>query len=60
MASKKKILFAVTKGNWGGAQRYVFDLATNLPGEEFEITVMCGDGERLENKLAQKEFALSS
>jgi glycosyltransferase involved in cell wall biosynthesis len=54
MKTKKKILFAVTKGNWGGAQRYVFDLATNLRGEEFEITVMCGDGERLENKLAQK------
>jgi len=23
----KRVLYAVTKGNWGGAQRYVFDLA---------------------------------
>lgn len=25
-----KILFVITKSNWGGAQRYVFDLATGL------------------------------
>ena len=26
----KKILYLITKSNWGGAQKYVFDLATNL------------------------------
>ena len=29
---KKKILFVITKANWGGAQKYVFDLAENLSG----------------------------
>ncbi len=29
----KKVLYIVTKSNWGGAQRYVYDLATHLLGE---------------------------
>lgn len=40
--SKKKILFVITKSNWGGAQRYVFDLATNLPKSQFEVKVYFG------------------
>ncbi len=55
MTAKKKILFAVTKGNWGGAQRYVFDLATNMPKDQFDVTVLCGEGERLTNKLSDKK-----
>ncbi|MES2134626.1 MAG: glycosyltransferase [Patescibacteria group bacterium] len=39
---KKKILYVITKSNWGGAQRYVFDLATNLPKEDFEVKVFFG------------------
>lgn len=27
----KKVLFVITKSVWGGAQRYVYDLATSLP-----------------------------
>ena len=34
--SKKKILYIITKSNWGGAQRYVYDLATSLPKEKLE------------------------
>ena len=26
---KTKVLFLITKSNWGGAQRYVYDIATN-------------------------------
>ena len=40
--TKKKILFLVTKSNFGGAQRYVFDLATHLPKDRFECVVLCG------------------
>lgn len=40
--ARKKILFVITKSNWGGAQRYVFDLATNLPKEEFDMAVVLG------------------
>jgi len=39
---KKKILFVITKSNWGGAQRYVFDLANTLPKEGFEVKVALG------------------
>ena len=52
MAEKrlKKVLFVITKGNFGGAQRYVFDLATNLP-PEFEPVVVLGEGRGLKEKL---------
>lgn len=40
--TKKKILFVITKSNWGGAQKYVYDLATNLSKERFEVTVALG------------------
>ncbi len=39
----KKILFVITQGGpWGGAQRYVFDLATGLK-DAFDITVAIGE-----------------
>jgi glycosyltransferase involved in cell wall biosynthesis len=38
----KKILFVITKSNWGGAQRYVYDLATNLPNDQFDMCVAFG------------------
>jgi glycosyltransferase involved in cell wall biosynthesis len=38
----KKVLFVITKSNWGGAQRYVFDLATSLPKDQFEVVVALG------------------
>ena len=38
----KKVLFVITKSNWGGAQRYVYDLATNLPKDKFDIKVILG------------------
>lgn len=45
---KKKILYLVTQAEWGGAQKYIFDLATNL-NSEFDITVATGiDGENQE------------
>lgn len=49
--SKIKILYVITKGNFGGAQRYVFDLATNLPKEEFDVTVAMGEGDALKERL---------
>lgn len=39
---RKKILFVITKSNFGGAQRYVYDLATHLSHGEFEVAVACG------------------
>ncbi|HCR52400.1 TPA: hypothetical protein DIV48_01975 [Candidatus Kaiserbacteria bacterium] len=40
--AKKKILFVITKSNWGGAQRYVYDLATSLPKDKFDVKVVFG------------------
>jgi glycosyltransferase involved in cell wall biosynthesis len=37
-----KILFLVTKGTVGGAQKYVFDLAVNLPKDRFAVVVAYG------------------
>jgi glycosyltransferase involved in cell wall biosynthesis len=48
---KKKIFYIITKGNWGGAQRYVYDLSTSLPKDEFDVLVIHGQGDILGNKL---------
>ena len=37
-----KVLYVITKSNFGGAQRYVYDLSTALPKERFDVTVACG------------------
>jgi len=47
----RKILFVITKSNWGGAQRYVYDLATNLPKEQFTVGVAFGQPGLLALKL---------
>ncbi len=56
----QKILLVITKSNWGGAQRYVFDLATFLPKEQWQVGVVLGgtgaagaSGGRLEDELRQ-------
>ena len=48
---KTKICFVVTKGVWGGAQKYVYTLSTSLPKNNFEAIVVSGEGEILPNKL---------
>lgn len=59
MVEKKKILYVITKSNWGGAQRYVYDLAINLAEKGASITVALGgtgdagaDTGTLEKRLA--------
>lgn len=49
----KKILLVITKSNWGGAQRYVYDLATNLP-HSFECAVALGGNGLLKERLEKK------
>lgn len=48
---KRKILFCITKSNWGGAQRYVYDLATNLPSDKYEVAVVLGGNGKLKERL---------
>lgn len=39
---RKKIIYLITKSNFGGAQRYVFDLATSMPKDEYDVSVVFG------------------
>ena len=49
--TKKKIVFVITKGNWGGAQRYVFDLASETLARGYAVTVLYGEHGLLVDKL---------
>lgn len=49
----RKILYIITQSEWGGAQKYVYDLATNAPEGYLPIVVCGGKGiliKRLERK----------
>ena len=48
---KQKVLYLITKSNWGGAQRYVYDLATNLDRARFEPVVALGGSGTLRDLL---------
>ncbi len=50
---RRKILFLITKSNWGGAQKYVYDLATGLDKNEFETKVALGGNGILTQKLRE-------
>ena len=56
MQTKKKILYLITKSSWGGAGRYVYDLATNIPQKDFEVVVTLGGKGELKNKLEEKNI----
>ncbi len=49
--ARKKVLFLITKSNWGGAQRYVYDLATHLDQTRFEPVVALGGQGQLSELL---------
>jgi glycosyltransferase involved in cell wall biosynthesis len=49
--ARRKVLFLITKGFRGGAQQYVFDLATHLPKEKFDVAVAYGSEGRLVQDL---------
>ncbi len=54
--SKTKICYLITKGVWGGAQKYLFALATSLPQDKYEVFVIVGKGSILKNKLEEKNI----
>ena len=49
----KKILFMVTQGNWGGAQKYIFDLSTNLGPDYLPIVASGTESQILPEKLKE-------
>lgn len=48
-----KIIYGITKSNLGGAQRYVFDLATEARKRGHDVAVMCGGDGVLVEKLEE-------
>lgn len=50
----KRVVHLITKGSpFGGAQNYVYTLATNLPKDRFESIVLTGAGEELTSRLTK-------
>lgn len=48
----KKILLVITKSNWGGAQKYVYTLATHAKKEAgFDVEVLTGNRGELNDRL---------
>jgi len=42
MIRPKKVLYLITKSNFGGAQKYVYELAVGAQGAGYEVGVACG------------------
>lgn len=52
--TKKRVVHLITKGEpFGGAQHYVYTLATHLPKEAYESVVLTGKGEELVTRLTK-------
>lgn len=51
-----KILYVITKANWGGAQRYVYDLATATKERGYDVAVAYGEPGLLVQQLEQAEI----
>lgn len=52
-----RVLYVVTKANWGGAQRYVYDLATAAKEKGHEVLVVSGVPGALTERLAEAGIA---
>jgi glycosyltransferase involved in cell wall biosynthesis len=58
-----KIVYLITKSNWGGAQKYVYDLATSFKAKGIDTVVVFGGKDELYQKLEEakiKTYSLSS
>ena len=57
MQQKKKLLYVITKSNWGGAQRYVYDLATHFQKSgEYDVAVALGGEGELKTRLEKAKI----
>jgi glycosyltransferase involved in cell wall biosynthesis len=57
---KLKVCIVVTKGVWGGAQKYVYNLAVNLSKDLFDVWVITGEGDILKKRLQEKNINVIS
>lgn len=51
-----KILYVITKSNWGGAQKYVFDLAVHMKSLGEDVSVAFGGNGILAEKLKERSI----
>jgi len=51
-----KILYIITKSNWGGAQRHVFDLALDMKNRGYDVVVALGGDGILRSRLEEKSI----
>ncbi|MDD2807003.1 MAG: glycosyltransferase family 4 protein [Patescibacteria group bacterium] len=54
MPKISKILYIVTQSEWGGAQRYIFDLANEFKAKGYQVAIAAGGDEELFDKLKQQ------
>ena len=50
-AFRPKILYVITKSNFGGAQKYVYELAVEMKNQGYEVEVACGGKGELMDRL---------
>lgn len=55
-----KILYGITKSNFGGAQRYVYELAQEAEKRGHDVAVLCGGNGVLINKLREAKIRIIS
>ncbi len=60
MAQPSKILYIITQSEFGGAQRYIFYLATSLTEQGYETIVASGGKDGLITKLKQQSIETRS
>lgn len=56
MNQKTQILYIITKGNMGGAQKYVLQLALEAKERGWQPSVAVGEGHLLKDKLREKDI----
>jgi len=56
--TRKKVLILITQSVFGGAQKYVFDLATGLNRQKYEVAVAAGGEGKLFDKLKNADIQI--
>lgn len=56
VTTPKRILFVITKASWGGAQRYVYDLAVAAKAKGHTVRVVTGAPGELTRRLSDAEI----
>jgi len=55
-----KVIYGITKSNFGGAQRYVFELARETKSLGHDVSVLCGGDGTLVKKLNEENIRVIS